>query len=88
MEQIGLLRRERVLDSEVILLPFAYPVYTVGYQSELRRINAALSEIRNLDAIGRAGAFCYSHLHDQLRFGKEYVAELAKIRENGGLART
>lgn len=74
---IGLLRRERVLDWEHVLLPFAYPVYSIGYENELRSITAGLSSIKNLDAIGRAGAFRYSHLHDQLRFGKDYVAALA-----------
>jgi protoporphyrinogen oxidase len=77
LSQIGLVRPARVLEWEHFLLPFAYPVYTIGYQGELRRINAALSEISNLDTIGRAGAFCYSHLHDQLRFAKDYVATLS-----------
>jgi len=36
----------------------------------------ALSAILNLDLIGRGGQFFYSHLHDQLRFGKDYVAGL------------
>jgi protoporphyrinogen oxidase len=74
--EIGLIRRERVLESAHAALPSAYPVYALGYQAELRRVMAALSGISNLDTLGRAGAFCYGHLHDQLRFGKDYVAAL------------
>ena len=32
--------------------------------------------VDNLETVGRAGRFVYSHLHDQLRFGKDYVREL------------
>ena len=42
----------------------------------MRRIHAALAAVGNLDTMGRAGSFHYGHLHDQLRFGKDYVATL------------
>ncbi|MBI3553701.1 MAG: FAD-dependent oxidoreductase [Elusimicrobia bacterium] len=78
LSQIGLLRSERVREWRHVLLPNAYPVYAVGYEREMRTIRAALSSISNLDTMGRAGAFHYSHLHEQLRFGKDYVATLGK----------
>ncbi|HTR03940.1 MAG TPA: FAD-dependent oxidoreductase [Thermoanaerobaculia bacterium] len=57
-------------------LPNAYPVYAMGYASDVGTILAALSPIENLETLGRAGRFHYSHLHDQLRFGKDSVARL------------
>jgi hypothetical protein len=62
-------------------IPNAYPVYTIGYSNSVQTILDALHPIVNLDTIGRAGLFFYSHLHDQLRFGKDYVQALMQTDE-------
>jgi protoporphyrinogen oxidase len=73
---IGLISRESVLERRHIALPHAYPVYTVGYEKQVKVITGALSRVSNLDTLGRAGSFYYSHLHDQLRLAKDYIAGL------------
>ena len=55
----------------------AYPVYSLNYGARVARIIEALGSISNLDLIGRGGQFFYTHLHDQLRFGKDYIARLS-----------
>jgi protoporphyrinogen oxidase len=73
LAQLNLLEPREVVDWQHHLLANAYPVYTRNYAREVRVVRDALARIANLDVIGRAGLFFYSHLHDQLRFGKDYV---------------
>jgi protoporphyrinogen oxidase len=80
---IGLIRREQVVEWRVHRLPFAYPVYSMGYAREVAIIKNGLASFVNLDTLGRAGNFFYSHLHDQLRLGKDYVNALAIDDESG-----
>ena len=74
--QLSLISRDEVIDWKHHYLANAYPVYTRDYAARVAVIRDALKPIVNLDTIGRAGLFRYSHLHDQLRFGKDYVAQL------------
>jgi protoporphyrinogen oxidase len=78
LAQLKLLDRREVVDWKHHLLANAYPVYTRNYACEIRVVRKALARIANLDVIGRAGIFFYSYLHDQLRFGKDYVEALLR----------
>jgi protoporphyrinogen oxidase len=75
---LKLFDRSEVIDWKHHLLTNAYPVYTRNYAREVRVVRDALARIANLDVMGRAGLFFYSHLHDQLRFGKDYVQALLR----------
>lgn len=77
LDQIGVVGRQHVLEWRHHLLPFAYPVYSLGYEREVACIVDGMASIANLDLIGRAGSFFYSHLHDQLRMGKDYIGAVA-----------
>lgn len=65
-----------VIEWRAHAIPNAYPVYARDYASDVAAIREALSRFSNLEALGRAGAFVYSHLHDQLRFGRDAVRAL------------
>jgi protoporphyrinogen oxidase len=73
---IGIVDPAKVVEWRHHLLRNAYPVYTLDYADEVRTVREALKKIENLDLLGRGGLFFYSHLHDQLRFGKDYVNSL------------
>jgi protoporphyrinogen oxidase len=74
--QLSLISRDEVIEWKHHYLANAYPVYTQNYAGRVTVIRDALRQIGNLDTIGRAGLFHYSHLHDQLRFGKDYIEVL------------
>jgi len=76
LDGIGIIKSSRVVEWRHHFLPNAYPVYSLNYADQVATILAELGAIANLDPIGRGGQFFYSHLHDQLRFGKDYVAKL------------
>ena len=57
----------------------AYPVYARDYARDVAVIREALERFANLDTLGRAGGFVYSHLHDQLRYGRDCVRALTRV---------
>jgi len=83
LAQLNLIDRREVIDWKHHMLANAYPVYTRNYAREVRVVRDALARIANLDLIGRAGLFFYSHLHDQLRFGKDYIEEFLRSGKKG-----
>ncbi len=77
LDSIGIISAAKVVEWRHHFLANAYPVYSLNYQARVARIIEALGSISNLDLIGRGGQFFYTHLHDQLRFGKDYIARLS-----------
>jgi protoporphyrinogen oxidase len=77
--QLSLISRAEVIEWKHHYLANAYPLYTRNYAERVTIIRDALKPIVNLDTIGRAGLFQYSHLHDQLRFAKDYVDGLLSL---------
>jgi protoporphyrinogen oxidase len=76
LASLGLVAPARVLEWRHHFLANAYPVYSLEYARLVPVIQQALSAISNLDTLGRGGRFFYSHLHDQMRFGIDYVTNL------------
>ncbi len=77
LHAIKLIDSSKVIEWKHHFLANAYPVYSLNYIPKVAYIMEALEKISNLDPIGRGGQFFYSHLHDQLRFGKDYVSNLS-----------
>jgi hypothetical protein len=77
---LGLVNRAEVVEWKHHFLANAYPVYSLDYSRDVRIITEELAQISNLSTIGRAGLFLYSHLHDQLRLAKDYIAEYLQSR--------
>jgi len=78
LASLGLLDPRTVIESREHFVPNAYPVYAHGYQRDVSVVQRAVDRISNLDTLGRAGRFVYSHLHDQLRYGRDYVGALVR----------
>ena len=74
---VGLITPASVIAWEHRRLANAYPVYGLDYREHVDVILRAVAGIENLDVLGRNGLFWYSHLHDQLRSGKNYARSLA-----------
>ena len=81
LSSIGIIAASKVIEWQHHFLPNAYPVYSLNYQERVARIVKGLGAITNLDLVGRGGQFFYSHLHDQLRFGKDYIANFSEADE-------
>lgn len=74
---LKLVQPRHVIEWRGHLVPNAYPIYAREYAGDVAAIRESLSRFSNLETLGRAGGFVYSHLHDQLRFGRDSVRALS-----------
>ena len=76
LERVRVVTRPEVIEWRHHRLANAYPVYALDWSRTVAEVVAGLQRIANLDLLGRGGLFFYSHLHDQLRLGRDYVLDL------------
>jgi len=60
LAQIGLLDPDRVTGFKAVRMRKAYPVYNLGYERNLRAVNAYLERFENLQNVGRNATFRYT----------------------------
>lgn len=90
---VGLPVRSRTLEIAVRRLPSAYPIYRLGYEAHLERINRWLEDLPQVVSFGRQGLFAHDNTHHALftalsavrclkddgRFNRERWAEFRRI---------
>lgn len=59
LSEIGFIRREDVYRTWTLRVPFAYPVYYIGYEEKMKRVLDYLKRYPNLYLVGRTGSFQY-----------------------------
>ncbi|MGH9387715.1 MAG: NAD(P)/FAD-dependent oxidoreductase [Vicinamibacterales bacterium] len=61
LEQLGLARKEDVVDAKVVRVPKAYPIYDSAYRGHVDRIRTHLDDVTNLHTVGRNGMHKYNN---------------------------
>ncbi len=69
LEQIGFIRRSEVLDSNVVRVKHAYPLFEIGYAEQCEVIYGYLNSFRNLHLAGRSGMFRYYNMDHAIESG-------------------
>ncbi len=69
LRRTGLICSAKILGGKVYPIKRCYPVYERNYKSRLKPVEAFLSGINNLSAIGRYGAFKYNNQDHSLLMG-------------------
>jgi len=73
LEPMGWIKPGRLSGTEVRKIPFAYPVLAMDSENTLRVLNDYLARFENLELAGRNSLFSYTHLHDQMKAGRELI---------------
>jgi len=77
-------RADEVLNSWVVRVPHAYPVYRVGYEKQLTAVKTHLRQWPHLHLLGRTGSFRYLNsdgvIEDVFRFIQEQLGEADGLR--------
>ena len=85
LEEIGWIGRRDIFKWWVVRVPFAYPVYRVGYEAKLQHISHYLAQWPNLHLLGRSGSFKYMNsdgvIEDVFRFMDEMFGLQAGTRQ-------
>jgi len=66
---LGFIKKEDVLDSSVVRIRKAYPLFEVGYEKNYERIIDYLQTFENLQVIGRGGMFKYYNMDHAMESG-------------------
>lgn len=81
MDGIGWFKAADVHRSWVLRVPYAYPVYRIGYEEQLTEVHRYLSQWPNLHLVGRTGSFRYMNsdgvIEDVFRFISELTPDTA-----------
>ena len=67
-----------LIGTEVRRVPFAYPVLALDSENTIRVLNDYLARFANLKLAGRNSLFSYTHLHDQMKAGRELIERHGK----------
>ena len=79
---IGLVGKPRIRDAVVIRVPKAYPVYNAAYKTGLAIVREFLSDIPNLQLIGRNGQHRYNNQDHSMLGGVLAARNIAGARFN------
>jgi protoporphyrinogen oxidase len=83
LEQLGYLKRRRVIGTRIVRVPAAYPLFDVGYEPRAAAVRGGLAGIGNLFVAGRSGCFAYQNMDHAMRSGIDAARRLLA----GGTAR-
>ncbi len=69
IDKLELAEKKAITDAFVIRCPKTYPVYSIGYETNLQIIKEYLGGISNLQCIGRNGMFKYNNMDHSILSG-------------------
>lgn len=69
LAKLGFIERHEVIDSVVLRVPKAYPVFEVGYTQHYETICSYLDGFCNLQIVGRSGSFKYYNTDHAMESG-------------------
>ncbi len=77
LERLGLIDKRDVLNSVVLRIPNAYPLFEVGFKQHCEHIQDYLDQFDNLHVAGRGGTFSYYNMDHAMRSGMDIAAGLS-----------
>ncbi len=69
LDQLGFIKKEEVINSVVVRVPKAYPLFEVGYRELCDVIYDYLGRFKNLHVTGRSGMFRYYNMDIAIKSG-------------------
>jgi UDP-galactopyranose mutase len=76
--KLGFIRKQEVLDSMIVRVPKAYPLFEVGYLKHADVLHDYLGRFSNLHSAGRSGMFRYYNMDVAIRSGMETAEKIIR----------
>jgi len=80
--RLGFITRQEVLDSMVVRVPKAYPLFEVGYRKHADALLDYLGRFKNLHVAGRSGMFRYYNMDVAIRSGMETAERIMQKNDS------
>ena len=78
LAKLGFLGRGEVIDTMVVRVPKAYPLFEIGYRDRVEALLAFFDEFENLEIAGRSGMFRYYNMDAALRSGMDAAERIVR----------
>ncbi len=92
LENLGFIKKDEVVDSVVLRVPNAYPLFEVGYKEKCDEIYKYLDRFKNLHITGRSGMFRYYNMDHAIGSGintaKKIIKKMQDTRFGRGVEET
>ena len=75
----GLLKREEILDSRVESMPFAYPIYHLNYEDQMKRVQSLQAAHPRVHHVGRNAQFVHRDLDELYEDAREVADRIAGV---------
>ena len=85
LENLGFIKRHEVIDSSVVRVPKAYPLFDVGYGKHCDEIYEYLGRFENLHIAGRGGMFRYYNMDHAIESGINTAEKIIQKESGPGL---
>jgi len=82
MKRLGFMKGLNVIDSCVVRVPKAYPLFAVGFRKQYNILNDYLMRFENLRVIGRTGTFEYLNMDLSIKSGIDAAEEILEGRSS------
>jgi len=69
LEEEGVCGRDEIVETHLLRAATGYPVFSMGFEPHLERVQLYVDGIPNLQSVGRQGGFCYPNMHSAMRMG-------------------
>lgn len=83
LQQIGLIHPKDVIDSKIIQIPHAYPIYDLDYENQMEIVKSFCTKHPNLYLIGRNAQFLHQDVDEIFASGMKVAEDL--LRQNGSI---
>lgn len=82
LEDEGICQKEEIVETHVLRTQHGYPVFALGFEPHLQKVQEFVSSLENVRSVGRQGGFCYPNMHSAMRMGADAANEILK-QESG-----
>ncbi len=69
LEKEGICTPDEIVEVNLLRTPHGYPIFGLGFEPHLEKVNAFVGGIENVQTTGRQGGFCYPNMHKAMRMG-------------------
>ena len=78
----GICTRDDVVETHLLRGETGYPVFSLGFEPYLEKVQSWVNSVPNLQSVGRQGGFCYPNMHSAMRIGaKAAEAAMKRLRK-------
>ncbi|KAA3659824.1 MAG: hypothetical protein DWQ10_08105 [Calditrichaeota bacterium] len=76
LQSLGLIHPEEILDSKIVKIPHAYPIYDLDYENQMEEIKAFCARHPNVHFIGRNAQFLHQDVDEIFASGMNVAEQL------------